>query len=387
MAPDRPFRHQVYETEPPVGSFEFLAGALPELDEAVWQHRVAQFGEVLRAANVAAIYLIHGTFAGNDPLGVLTGIGRLVPRWSDAVRGRYKMAVDVLAGQRGNYSPQFAQKIEAALNPDGQVIVPVRRFGWSSENHHIGRADAAIRLLDRLAEDDLPSGGRILCWAHSHGGNALALLSSLVSGHRDAVDEFFAHAEIYFRWPMSGRVDLPVWERVRRRLAENPTPLANNPLDIVTFGTPVRYGWHAASIAKLLHVVNHRPAGGVEPHRAAFPPDWGEVLDGAAGDFVQQFGIAGTNTPPGLLAWRARRANRQMAQLLQPGMPRRELLGRLKLGTRVADTGKTLLVDYGPQEGSVRRQLLGHAVYTKAPWLPLHAEQIAAQFYSDSLPK
>jgi hypothetical protein len=129
MAPDRPFRHQVYETDPPVGSFEFLADVLPELDEAVWQHRVAKFGEVLRAANVAAIYLIHGTFAGNDPLGVLTGIGRLVPRWSDAVRGRYKMAVDVLAGQRGNYSPQFAQKFEAAINPDGRVIVPVRRFG------------------------------------------------------------------------------------------------------------------------------------------------------------------------------------------------------------------------------------------------------------------
>ena len=48
---------------------------------------------------------------------------------------------------------------------------------------------------------------------------------------------------------------------------------------------------------------------------------------------------------------------------------------------RVAEEGKTLLVDYGPVEGNVAQHLAGHAVYTRISWLPFHVEEVARRFY------
>ena len=74
------------------------------------------------------------------------------------------------------------------------------------------------------------------------------------------------------------------------------------------------------------------------------------------------------------------------AGLLQPGIRRRDLYGHLQAGMRVADTGITLLVDYGIPQEPVTRHLVGHAAYTRPEWLLFHTESIVEQFYgSDAM--
>lgn len=55
---------------------------------------------------------------------------------------------------------------------------------------------------------------------------------------------------------------------------------------------------------------------------------------------------------------------------------------RFKAGAIVPEEGATLLVDYGPPDGTIAMHHAGHAVYTGTKWLLFHAEEVARQFYS-----
>jgi len=341
-------------------------------------------GEVLRRANVGAVYLVHGTFVGADALGVLAELARIFPSAGVAVRRVIKRIVDKVAGEAGNYTPGFARCFEEAINAESESPIPVRLFHWSSENHHLGRADGAVRLIAELTSRKLPPTQRILLWGHSHAGNVFALISNLLAGNVEAVDRFFEAGGIYYRWPVVGCVDVPVWTRVRELLAKAVSPLAGIPLDMVTFGTPIRYGWSSDGYANLLHFINHRPSEGLPEYRAPFPPKVDDVLSAADGDYIQQLGIAGTNVMPSVLAWRAWMADSRLDELLQPDISRRDVLDRFKAGAIVPDEGTTLLVDYGQPDGTIAQHLAGHAVYTRRKWLLFHAEEIARRLYTPS---
>ena len=58
---------------------------------------------------------------------------------------------------------------------------------------------------------------------------------------------------------------MPTWQRAQQVLAENHHPLRQLALDLVTFGTPIRYGWDTAGYQHLLHFVNHRPGRRAPP--------------------------------------------------------------------------------------------------------------------------
>lgn len=337
-------------------------------------------GEALRAADVAAVYLAHGTFVGTDAWGILAELGRKFPSAEPVLRRVTKRLVDSLVADVGNYTGAYAQLFEESLAEPSEAI-PVRRFHWSSENHHIGRADGAVRLIDELASLDLRPGQRVLLWGHSHAGNVFALATNLLGGQRDTVDEFFTAAEVYYRWPLLGWVDIPLWQRVRRLLRDPHHPLRDVQLDFVTFGTPIRYGWETAGYAQLLHFIYHRPVPGLPQYRAPFPLQLERVLDGRDGDYVQQLGIAGTNLMPSIFAWRTWWADARLDEFLQRDLRQRDIGARFQLGARVPDEGTTLLVDYGPLNGDVARHHAGHAVYTRPEWLPLHASEVARRFY------
>lgn len=335
----------------------------------------------MSAAGVANIYLVHGTFVGPDALGVLAELARVFPRASRPLRRVIKNLVDKITAETGNYTGRFAHVLEEALNAPGRRTIAVRRFNWSSENHHIGRADGAVRLIDELAARRFEPRGRILLWGHSHAGNVFALMTNLLGGGDETVEDFFRAAEIYYRWPVAGCVDIPIWLRAQNLLKDRSSAIFNTPLDVVTFGTPVRYGWDAGGYANLLHFVNHRPAPGVPEYRAVFPPRLGDVINAAGGDYVQQLGIAGTNIIPSLFSWRSRLADSRLRELLQHDVSPAHTLDRFKSGTIVHDEGTTLLVDYGPLPGGIASHLAGHAVYTSPEWMLFHAEETARQFY------
>ena len=340
-----------------------------------------EVGRAFRARGVVAVYLVHGTFVGPDTLGVLAELARLFPKASASVRRIITRIVDHLTGDAGNYTGSFAQCFESTINSDGGPRIPVKLFHWSSENHHLGRADGAVRLINELCSLEVPRGGRILLWGHSHAGNVFALMTNLLAGDRQAVDEFFKAAEVYYRWPIVGCVDIPVWKGVRDRLTGQSPPLVDVPLDVVTFGTPIRYGWDSTGYSQLLHFVNHRPAEGCPEYRAPFPPKIDNVFSAVDGDYVQQLGIAGTNIMPSVFAWRAWLADNRLNDLLESGQREGRPLDQFKAGAIVPDEGTTLLVDYGLPEDTIAQHHAGHAIYTKRGWLLFHAEEVARRFY------
>ncbi len=381
------FRHQAYRAARPTSPHHLLSPpSHPPAGSDEFRHRMQQAGRVLNRVKVGAVYLVHGTFVGSDTLGILTKLARTFPSASNAVQRVIKRIVHKVAGEAGNYTPEFARCFEESIRREGEPPIPVRLFHWSSENHHIGRADGAVRLIDELASLELPPGARVLLWGHSHAGNVFALISNLLGGGRQAVDRFFQASDIYYRWPIVGCVDIPVWDRVRELLTGEGTPLAGLPLDMVTFGTPIRYGWNSNGYARLLHFINHRPAEGLPEYRAPFPPKLDDVLRAADGDYIQQLGIAGTNVMPSLFAWRAWMAENRLSRLLQDEPAASRGLERFQAGAIVPDEGTTLLVDYGLPEGSIAQHHAGHAVYTRRNWLLFHAEEVARRLYGEELP-
>jgi len=340
-----------------------------------------QVGGALRARGVTAVYLAHGTFVGPDALGILSELARVFPSVSQAVRRVIKGIVDELTGDVGNYTEGYAQQFESGINQHAEYPIPVRLFHWSSENHHLGRADGAVRLIDELASLELAPGRRVLLWGHSHAGNVFALMTNLLAGNREAAERFFEATEIYWRWPIVGCVDIPVWSRVRALLMQDHPAVTGVPLDMVTFGTPVRYGWDSAGYSRLLHFINRRRVPGQPEDRGSFPPKLDDVLNAKEGDYVQQLGIAGTNVMPSLLSWRAWLADQRLNRLLQSGPPEGGPLDRFKAGTIIPDEGTTLLVDYGDPQGSIAQHHAGHAVYTRKEWLLFHAEEVVRRFY------
>lgn len=368
------FRHQTYTDAPPTNSFHLIEGdAGPEVESENFRQRMRDVGDRYRSDGVSVIFLVHGTLVGGDAAGWWAGLSRYVPGIAASLREISKKWIDAAIGEHGNYTEQYRQLFEESINRADARHIDVRLFNWTSENHHLGRADAAVRLLDEL--DNLPQHQRIMLWGHSHAGNLFALLTHLLGGDVVSIDKFFNSARSFFRSPITRKIDRPVWQKVWQRLKSPDSPLADTNCDFVTFGTPIRYGWETAGYSGLLHVVNHRPIDGLPEYLSRFPPTAENFLHAINGDYIQQMGIAGTNVAPGILAWRSSLADHRLNKLLQPGLRVRGLYDRLRLGMRVPDEGTTLLVDYGPQPGHITQHVAGHAVYTQRNWLLFHAEQ------------
>jgi len=237
-----------------------------------------------------------------------------------------------------------------------------------------------VQLAAALLAQNFAPDSRVLLLGHSHGGSVFALLTNLLGGDAASRQAFFDAARAYYRVPMFGNFDQPTWRHLQEKLSH----LGTQPrvrIDVVTLGTPVRYGWELNGCDKLLHFVNHRPAAGMPSHQAPFPPSAEDLWCARHGDFVQQLGIAGTNFTPPLWAWRAWNADIHLGRLLQPHDHAVDLFTRLRLGTRTHEDGENLLVDYGPMHGTPAQHLFGHAIYTRQEWMLFHAEEIARRMY------
>ena len=106
----------------------------------------------------------------------------------------------------------------------------------------------------------------------------LALLTNLVAGDGATRRRFFKAARCFYRRPLTKAVDRPVWTSVQAILSKRGNPLLPLALDVVTFGTPIRYGWDCDGCVRLLHVVNHRPCDGLPAYQASFPPSLDDLF-------------------------------------------------------------------------------------------------------------
>ena len=375
------FRHQRYGPPNP-SQYELVALPDTDWDKQQFVADTAIAARQIRRADVSGILLIHGTFVGTDALGLFRKLAHFWQPAGEWLKQSSKQLSHVIAQDAGNYSPQYAEFLEHTVNQDEGPHIPVHLFSWSGENHHLGRADGAIQLLQQLTQWQHLRPGRILCWGHSHGGNLLALLTNLLGSHRRVRRRFFRTVSRFYRWPGDRTVTNNTWRGMRKLLDQDEPVFPNHTFDMVTFGTPIRYGWDTGVAKRLLHFVHHRRSAGRRPDQAPYPITAGDFLQGKHGDCVHQLAIAGTNWAPTVLSWRARRADRRLHRLLQKGVPSRDLLTHLEQGGRVAEDGHTLLVDYGDPASQQTQHLAGHSIYPRREWLAFHLNEVASRFYS-----
>lgn len=341
---------------------------------------IAGVADRLRGDGVRQIVLIHGTFAGNDIAGLTRGLSRFSPRMTQAMKELTKQWVDQLVDEVGNYTNGFATLFASLINADREDLIGVERFDWSGENHHLGRACATISLLQWIVDQPWSSKERVQFWAHSHGGNILALMTLLLNCSASLRKSFFAALQHHYRSGSVGEDFLPDWERVKSMLDDRERIAALPGFDLVTFGTPLRYRWQLRPNDRLLHFVQHRVQIPEQPYLATLPKSISDVKHAAAGDYVQQMGIGGTDFPPTLFAFNSWRANGQLKRMLEPSIRRRDLHKAVMQGCRVSLDGKTLLVDYPPQPDRLNEKIFGHGVYTCHQWLPFHLREIVNEF-------
>ncbi|MEM1025949.1 MAG: hypothetical protein AAGD10_17510 [Myxococcota bacterium] len=293
-----------------------------------WRAGMAGFGRRFRELGIDHIVFIHGTFVGNDPISVSSTLKTLAPSidWSARVGPLLKGTTNLVFKDHGNFTPAYVRLAEEALQ------VPAHLFVWGSENHHLSRLRGALALIE-----DLQSRGprRPLLIGHSHGGQVIALACQLLTecSHGPGLLEVCDANPPGLSLPRGG-------------------------VDVVTLGTPPRYGWPRHPGVRPLHIVNHRGSGAEAGH-------WSGVLTTQDGDYVQQWGIEGSDTPSPSAPDRA--LNRALDRLLGPGHDPARWREALSHRRRVHDGGHTLLVDYGDRgrAPNLFRTNLGHATYTR----------------------
>lgn len=379
MIEEFPFPHQSFGTTPQ-GPYDLIGPDLAVPTESPSSADVVGLGKRMREENVREVVLVHGTFAGNDIIGLMRRFSRFSPRVSRMMKELGKKWFDQLANEVGNYTADYAEHLAGMLATESGSSLPVTRYCWSGENNHLGRACGVLALLEKILHRDWAVGERVIFLAHSHGGNLLAMLSLLVGASEQSKRAFLRATHLHY--PLQGQHgDQTNWERTRSILLQDDLRSKLPIIDVVTFGTPLRYGWNMSSVERLLHIVQHRPLVPGEPWRAAIPKSPSDAIHAVAGDYVQQLGIGGTDFPHSPFAWKSCRAERRLRRIFEPSIRRRDLKKHLLEGRRVGLDGKTLLVNYPSTAEEWNEKLLGHGVYTCSPWLPFHLRAIAREFY------
>ncbi len=299
--------------------------------------------------------------------------------------------LDQLAKEVGNFTKTYVQKFEQGLCNGGDVI-PCSRYIWSSVNHHVGRVEAAMALIEFLVEWtgqlSLSKEDRLLLIAHGHAGQVLALLSNLMtSGESEARPRIFELLAKYWEaCPSEGR-SVERLELLYKTVVEQHA-LNSASLDMVTLGTPIRYGWDTDGFGRLLHMVNHRMIradGKRWLSKMELPQAAWEMPYQTGGDYVQQLAVAGTDAMPD--SPEMEQANLDFREIFEPYDGFERWLECTRRATRCPKDGQSLLVEFGVEstEEDPRQHLYGHGCYTKSRGMLFLAEQIAKTMYSQDL--
>jgi hypothetical protein len=326
--------------------------------ENICQQEMSVYKQHLKKHQVRLILLVHGTFTGDDAFGLFDLLDPINKRLADKLKNKGKRLINRLTKDVGNYTPEYVDALRGAL--DNEIICEL--FVWSSANYHLARLQGAIELAQTLAEkitqNNILANERLLLMGHSHAGQLFALLTSFLANNVQAQ---------YLYAIMEKDVEL---KAAKTRLIEHLEIINKLNLDIVTFGTPVRYSWGKYDKYRLMAIVNHRAKVTISG-----------LLSTRDGDYIQQWGIEGTDILPPL---EKIALNDELDALLDKGRDVSLLLESLKSETRqhpkYADCTtvcETLLIDYRDNAPfsifllkpfgvpHCIKTLFGHGVYTR----------------------
>lgn len=409
------FQHATYSRSDPgdrVGYRELVVGA--PADSLAWQDAMAKMGSELAQAGVRMVVFLHGTASGTDVFGMqrldevgglkrgysrgIAGLDALLALMRDGTNGvpalkdatppftddeSTKRLIDNQAGDAANFSHAYVELFRKAINRSTERPIGCERVLWSSEHHHIGRSQATIQVISRLralaTEQKLQPADRILVQAHGHAGLVMALASNLMAPHESPGRASFLQALKHYS-THTGRstpdIDL---------LEQSPDQALNGAkLDVVTFGTPVRYGWDPSSLGQLLHIVNHRPMrvdGKRWLAKMELPQITMEMPIAWGGDYVQQLAVGGSDAVPA--SPEAKAANKILWELLEPYEGFERWLECARKSVRCHNDGRCLLVDYkdSTATSSAKDHIYGHAAYTRMNAMLFNMTEIMRSLY------
>lgn len=416
------FQHATYSRSDPGDRMRYCTFQPgPVFDSPGWFEVMGQVGSRLSQAGIKGILFLNGHpymdlfgSARLDEVGGLkrgysrgvSGLESLLALLRPTTNGIYRSddsihpplkndsvslsTLDKVAGEVGNFTTAYVQAFSKAIRQNGQNSIMCERYVWSSVNHHLGRVEATMDLLDFLekwlSKNTIGQGTRVLLVGHGHAGQVLALLSNMLSaGEAEARPGVF---EILGRYWQACPEKSHLIDRLEAlyQLVSEGRLLNGAVLDIVTQGTPVRYGWDTSGIGKMLHIVNHRP---IRPDgkrwlsKMDLPQIAWELPYLSGGDYVQQLAVAGTDECPVTPA--ARQAVEDFRDIFEPYDGFERWLECARRNTRCQNDGRCLLVDYPVQPDSgPREHLFGHGCYTASPAMYFMAREIMGMFAGDS---
>ena len=419
MPVDNNFQHSKYSRADPgerVSYLEFEPGA--PYDSPAWQDALSKAGAQLARAGVQVVLFINslpysdlfGAARLDEAGGLKRGYSRGIPGLESllgllrpetnglAEKGELlkppvennevtNRKLDDIAGDIGNFTQDYIEAFAKVINTHGAERIYIDRYLWSSMNHHLGRVNAALNVLEYLdgcrERLSLQPEHRVLVLAAGHAGQVLALISNFLSpveaSNREAIFQLLAgNCERM----QKGDDSLARLDRLYRRLTTS-SILNGAMLDVVTLGTPVRYGWDPSALGKLLHIVNHRSVRGDGKRWLAkmdLPQIAWEIPMIAGGDYIQQLAVAGTDAVPG--SEEEQFVNQELREVLEPYDGFERWLECARRGTRCANDGQCLLVDY-KVTGDVPspEHLFGHACYTRNNAMLFNTLQIVNRLY------
>ena len=389
-------------------------------DSPKWGEAMAHYGTRLSQAGVTSVVFLHGSLHGTDLFGMqrLDDAGGLKRGYSRGVSGvdallsamreesngipllpgglkpplssdpATKHLLDEQIGEAGNFTESYVESFRKTLNQNLARPISCHRLLWASEHHHLGRALAAVWLLDELhkrcTEQNPGTGHRILVQAHGQAGLVLALASNLlcpspITGRPKLLSVLNSYAQ---QANQPGLVE--TMKRIESLVA-TATLLNGVALDIITFGTPVRYGWDISGIGKLLHIVNHRNLrtdGKSWLAKMELPQITMEMPIAWGGDYVQELAVAGSDAVPATET--ARIVNKMVWELVEPYDGFERWLECARRAVRFPSEGRCILVDYKDSTGSTnpRDHYFGHAVYTRRHAMLFNLTQIVRACYT-----
>jgi hypothetical protein len=408
------FEHALYSRADPAARVLYRERA-PDAppDSPAWHDAMSAHGRALSSAGVRVIAFVQGCTAGTDVFGVsrldeagglkrgysrgIPGVDGLLALMRDDTNGlpaipgvrppladeeHSRRLLDQHVGDAANVPATMIESCHRALNAGTPHALRCERVLWSAAHHHLGRARAAADLIRRLRalrdEMTLVSGDRMLVIAHGQAGLLLALVSNFLAPGHSAQRE-----RVIDILKASGSSDV-VLDLLRGAGSES--PLGGSALDVVTLGTPVRYGWDPSGLGHLLHIVNHRPMrldGKRWLAKMELPQITMEMPIAWGGDYVQQLAVAGTDAVPATAEEKA--FNKALWEVLEPYDGFERWLECARKCVRCQPDGEVLLVDYKDGGSTVAKDhCYGHAAYTRSNHLLFLFTEIVSRFYSSA---
>jgi hypothetical protein len=291
---------------------------------------------------IDSIYLVHGTFVGNDPFDLIGLLESAFPNLKatiiEKIKQQTKSGQDFFIKDFGNFHKNISKTIKQSFNSG----VDVHFFTWSSSNHHYARLKGAIDLLIDIKKNQ-KKGDNVLLFGHSHAGQLFALISLLLN------DELIKSQLIKaVQLSPENLQDLESSLKLVKGLK----------LKFVTLGTPIRYPWALNDKIELIHFINHR---------GAIPQGGGlsSSITTKTGDYIQQWAVNGSDIISTVAS--ERKINDELDLILGIGKDLDLLRKNIKFRKRLHNKGHHFLVDF-QDNSKLPNSLLtmfGHAVYTK----------------------